>query len=101
MRADDLALDVGLKSIHDRESGDEGRDADRDARAAFVHARLDLDAHGTGCTLAAAIAAHLCRGRTLLNDCEAAPDYVHGALLHSYRPGRTNVPVLSHFCSSK
>lgn len=28
----------------------------------FIHARLPVDAHGTGCTLASAIAAQLCQG---------------------------------------
>ncbi len=73
------------------------RYANRDTRSAFVHARLDVGAHGTGCTLAAAIAANLCKGRTLLKACEAATDYVHGALLNSYRPARSNVAVLDHF----
>ena len=73
------------------------RYADRDARAAFTHARLDVNAHGTGCTLAAAIAANLCQGRTLLKACEAATDYVHGALLNSYLPADSNVAVLDHF----
>jgi hydroxymethylpyrimidine/phosphomethylpyrimidine kinase len=72
------------------------RYADRDTRAAFVHARLDMNAHGTGCTLAAAIAANLCQGRTLLKACEAATDYVHGALVNAYLPARSNIAVLDH-----
>lgn len=79
------------------------RYADRDTHAAFTHARLDVNPHGTGCTLASAIAANLCRlnpssqERTLLKACEAATDYVHGALLNSYLPARSNVAVLQHF----
>jgi hydroxymethylpyrimidine/phosphomethylpyrimidine kinase len=73
------------------------RYADPGARAAFSHHRLDLNAHGTGCTFAAAVAANLCRGRTLLKACEAASDYVHGALLNSYLPARSKVAVLDHF----
>lgn len=61
------------------------------------HRRLDLEAHGTGCTLASAVAAGLCRGMALDQACAAATDYVHAALLHGYRPGRGNVVVLDHF----
>ena len=79
------------------------RYADRVLHSAFTHASLDVNAHGTGCTLASAIAANLCRlhtdsqERTLLKACEAATDYVHGALLNSYLPARSNVAVLDHF----
>jgi hydroxymethylpyrimidine/phosphomethylpyrimidine kinase len=74
--------------------------ADRDARAAFTHDRLNLHAHGTGCTLAAAITANSCLGRTLLKACEAAIEYVHGALVHGYHPGESDVAVLDHFWRS-
>ena len=73
------------------------RYADQATRANFSHPRLEIDAHGTGCTLAAAITANSCQGRTLLKACEAAADYVHGALLNSYRPAHSNVAVLDHF----
>jgi len=73
------------------------RYADREIRTNFTHSRLDVNVHGTGCTLAAAIAANLCQGRTLLKACEAAADYVHGALLNSYQPAQSNVAVLDHF----
>jgi hydroxymethylpyrimidine/phosphomethylpyrimidine kinase len=65
--------------------------------AEFAHDRLDVEGHGTGCTLASAIAANLCLGMTLPAACEAAIDYVHGALRHSVRPGRGHVAVLDHF----
>ncbi len=68
--------------------------------ANFGHNRLDLDAHGTGCTLAAAIAANLCLGRNMLAACEAATEYVHRALQFAYRPGRGDVVVLDHFRAS-
>ncbi|MGH8665127.1 MAG: bifunctional hydroxymethylpyrimidine kinase/phosphomethylpyrimidine kinase [Burkholderiales bacterium] len=78
-----------------------GRMVDRfhDGRdpAAFAHDRLEVEGHGTGCTLASAIAANLCRGVSLLDACSAATDYVHGALLHATRPGRSPVAVLDHF----
>ena len=65
--------------------------------AEFTHDRLDVEGHGTGCTLASAIAANLCRGMPLLAACEAATDYVHGALRHATRPGRSRIAVLDHF----
>ena len=67
----------------------------------FVHDRLDLKAHGTGCTLASAIAANLCLGNSLLGACNKATDYVHGALLDAYKPGKNDVSVLSHFWNSR
>ena len=70
----------------------EGRDS-----AAFTHERLNVEGHGTGCTLASAIAANLCRGVSLREACRAATDYVHGALRHALRPGRSRVAVLEHF----
>jgi hydroxymethylpyrimidine/phosphomethylpyrimidine kinase len=63
----------------------------------FAHDRLAVEGHGTGCTLAAAIAANLCLGKPLLAACEDATDYVHGALRHATRPGRGDVAVLDHF----
>jgi hydroxymethylpyrimidine/phosphomethylpyrimidine kinase len=70
--------------------------ADGHGTREIVHPRLDLVAHGTGCTLAAAIAANLCRGRSLPAACVAASDYVHRALEGAYRPGRGEVRVLDH-----
>lgn len=61
------------------------------------HPRLDLDAHGTGCTLAAAIAAQLALGLALPDACAAASEYVHRALLLGTRPGRSRILVLDHF----
>ena len=65
--------------------------------AAFVSERLDVEGHGTGCTLASAIAANLCKGMPLLEACRAATHYVHQALRHAYRPGRGPIAVLDHF----
>lgn len=61
------------------------------------HERLDVDAHGTGCTLASAVAANLCVGHTLADSARRAAEYVHAALRSGYRPGRSNVLVLDHF----
>ncbi len=63
----------------------------------IVHPRLELQAHGAGCTLASAIAANLCLGKSLPDACVAASDYVHRALQQGYRPGRSNMVVLDHF----
>src|ERR671914_822735 len=63
----------------------------------FTHQRIDVEGHGTGCTLASAIAANLCLGKALDAACEAATEYVHGALRHAVRPGRSQVAVLNHF----
>jgi len=63
----------------------------------FEHPRLKVEGHGTGCTLASAIAAQLALGLTLPEACAAAADYVHGALAHAYRPGKARLAVLGHF----
>lgn len=63
----------------------------------IVHPRLSLEAHGTGCTLASAIAANLCRSLSLADACVVASDYVHRALRQGYRPGRSDMLVLDHF----
>ena len=71
-----------------------------DQRTDFTHARLDVQGHGTGCTLASAIAANLCRDVSLLEACRQSADYVHGALRAAYFPGRTQLAVLDHFWAS-
>lgn len=69
--------------------------------AEFIHKKLKLEGHGTGCTLASAIAANLCLGKNMPQACSAATDYVHGALIHAYRPGKGKVVVLDHFWQSQ
>jgi len=71
--------------------------ADRSGVHAFQHPRLQLEAHGTGCTLASAVAANLCRGLSLAEACRAAGDYVHAALRGGYRPGRSDIVILDHY----
>ena len=73
------------------------RYGDGERLAQFTQERLDLEGHGTGCTLASAIAANLCQGLPLFVACEAATAYVHGALLHASRPGLGHASVLGHF----
>jgi hydroxymethylpyrimidine/phosphomethylpyrimidine kinase len=69
---------------------------DGDGFTTFTHPRLKLEAHGTGCTLASAVAANLCLGRSLVEACRAAGDYVHAALRQGYRPGRSDIVILDH-----
>jgi hydroxymethylpyrimidine/phosphomethylpyrimidine kinase len=52
--------------------------------------------HGTGCTLSAAIAAHLALGRSTLEATRLAKSYVTAALRHPLAIGRGNGPF-SHF----
>ena len=62
-----------------------------------THPRFDLEGHGTGCTLASAVAANLSLGHALPEACALAADYVHGALRAGYRPGKGGLVVLDHF----
>ena len=71
--------------------------ADRQGTLRFEHPRIAIEGHGTGCTLASAIAANLCLGRSPRDACEAATHYVATALASAYRPGRGDVAVLDHF----
>ena len=104
---DDL-LDLGaggvlLKGGH-LDTGDEvvdlfaaRRDTGGRMHREIHHPRLAVNAHGTGCTLAAAIAARLARGEELVDACHGASDYVHRALATGTRPGRGDILVLDHF----
>lgn len=71
--------------------------ADAEGTHEIRHARLQLEAHGTGCTLASAVAAGLALGKPLATACRDASDYVHRALIRGYRPGKGDVIVLDHF----
>ncbi len=62
--------------------------------------RVDTkNTHGTGCTLSAAIAAHLAKGRDLGEAVRLGKDYVTGALRHSFDIGKGPGP-LNHFWDS-
>jgi hydroxymethylpyrimidine/phosphomethylpyrimidine kinase len=63
------------------------------------HPRLDVEGHGTGCTLASAIAANLCRDLAMPEAVQAAVAYVGEALRAGYRPGKGPVAVLDHFAA--
>ena len=88
---------VLLKGGH-LDEGDSVRDRYDDGACAivFTHPRIPLQAHGTGCTLASAIAANLCLGQSLPDACRHASDHVAEALRDGYRPGRGGLVVLDH-----
>ena len=92
------ATAVLLKGGH-LEEGNEVVDRYRDGETTsrFVHPRLAVNGHGTGCTLASAVAANLCRGLALPEAVRAATDYIGRALQAGYAPGRSDVTVLGHF----
>ena len=60
----------------------------------FESGRIDSrHTHGTGCTLASAIAAHLARGRSLESAVAQARNYVRGAILHAPGFGAGHGPL--------
>lgn len=54
----------------------------------FTWERLPHGAHGSGCTLASALAALLAQGLTLEEAARKAQQYTWNAIKHSFRPGR-------------
>ncbi len=62
----------------------------------FMHKRLALQAHGTGCTFASSVVANLCLGYPLSVACGMASDYVSTALAAGYRAGRGENVMLCH-----
>lgn len=60
------------------------------------HPRLPIEGHGTGCTLASAIAAELAKGQAPRSAIRRAVAYVHRALARGYRPGGGLAHVLGH-----
>ena len=87
---------VLLKGGHAK--GNEVVDRYYDARGVLElrHPRLPREGHGTGCTLASAIAAELACGRSPRSAVRRAVAYVHRALLRGYRPGGGSVHALRH-----
>ena len=70
---------------------------DGDALHTVSAPRIDTpNTHGTGCTYASAIAAHLAHGRPLQAAVEHAKQYVTGAIRHSLDLGRGHGPT-NHF----
>ena len=70
---------------------------DGDASRRFAVPRIDTThTHGTGCTYASAIAAHLAKGRALESAVERAKRYVTGAIRHALPLGHGRGPT-NHF----
>lgn len=66
----------------------------REGETRFESGRIESrHTHGTGCTLASAIAVHLARGRPLQAAVAQARDYVHGAILHAPGFGAGHGPL--------
>ena len=70
--------------------------ADEGGAIRFEHSRLPGEGHGTGCTLASAVAARLALGEPLRSACAGACDYVHRAFRAGASVGRGPVRVLAH-----
>ena len=97
--ADLRALGAGsvlLKGGHG--GGREVVDRFFDARGVMElrHPRLKLEAHGTGCTLASAVAAELAKGQSPRSAVRRAVAYVQRALARGHQPGSAPLRVLSH-----
>ena len=86
---------VLLKGGHGR--GREVTDRWFDGRGSFEirNRKLPFEAHGTGCTLSAALAAELAKGRAPRTAARRAIAFVQRALKHAYVPGMTPLRVLA------
>ncbi len=74
---------------------------DGDAYYEFRTKRIDTkNTHGTGCTFASAVAAHLALGRALPDAAERAQQYVVGAIAHALAIGHGHGP-LDHFWQTR
>ena len=98
-RAARTLLDLGAKSVllkggHAR--GKEVVDLFADERGTFEtrHPRLNIQTHGTGCTLSAALAAELAKGATPRVGARRAIRFVQRALRGAYQPGGGELHVL-------
>ena len=94
------ASTVLLKGGH-LDEGDRVLDRFGDAQGTlrFEHERIAVEGHGTGCSLASAIAANLCLGLAPRAACAAATDYIAAVLATAYQPGRSAVAVLDHMAT--
>jgi len=63
-----------------------------DARI-WQHPRRPIEGHGTGCTLASAIAAGLAHGLSRVHAIDGAIAFLQQALASAYRPGRSDIFV--------
>ncbi|PNS07967.1 bifunctional hydroxymethylpyrimidine kinase/phosphomethylpyrimidine kinase [Solilutibacter silvestris] len=101
-RAANTLLTLGARSVFLKGGhvpGDPVRDLFLDTNGATTieHPRIDVEGHGTGCTLSSAIAANLALGLSPREACLAASDYVHRALLAGSQPGSGGLTVLGHW----
>lgn len=90
------AHSVLLKGGHARGSDVVDRYFDDRGVMEIHNARLPREGHGTGCTLASAIASGLANGHAPRQAVRRATAYVHRALKNGYRPGGGSVHVLQH-----
>lgn len=100
-QAGDELRGLGAKAVLLKGGHGSGREVvDRffDARGMLElrHPRLRLAAHGTGCTLASAVAAELAKGRSPRSAVRRAVAYVQRALARGYQPGGAPLRVLAH-----
>ncbi|NII53418.1 bifunctional hydroxymethylpyrimidine kinase/phosphomethylpyrimidine kinase [Luteibacter sp. SG786] len=97
--ADLLALGaraVLLKGGHARGRDIVDRYYDADGVLEIRHPRLPFEGHGSGCTLASALAAELARGKPPRAAARAALAWVNKAFQRAWRPGAGAAHVLGH-----
>ncbi|WP_114239426.1 bifunctional hydroxymethylpyrimidine kinase/phosphomethylpyrimidine kinase [Dyella sp. C9] len=100
-RAGEALLGLGARAVllkggHSPEQEVVDRFYDERGVMELRYPRLPLEGHGTGCTLASAIAAELAKGRPPRSAVRRAVAYVHRALERAYQPGGGAVHVLGH-----
>ncbi len=98
-RAGRVLIELGAKSVLLKGGHARGREvvdlfADAHGTLEFRHPRLKMQAHGTGCTLSAALAAELAKGAAPRIAARHAIHFVQRALRDAYRPGSGDLHVL-------
>ena len=98
-RAAQALLDLGPASVLLKGGHARGKEVldlfvDRRGMSAMRHPRLEVQAHGTGCTLSAAMSAELAMGATPRAAARRATRFVQRALRRAYRPGSGGLHVL-------
>ena len=93
-----VAMGAGAALVKGGHDDDPARATDvlvtRDGEVAtWTRPRIALEAHGTGCTLSAAVACGLAAGLPLSEACRRAGDFVHLGLAGSFAVGRGARPV--------
>ncbi len=70
----------------------------------FTAPKIDIACtHGTGCTLSAAITAHLAKGANMVDAVTTSVDWVHSAILNSFKwhsPSGNTIHCLNHLHSA-